>query len=516
MYCVHPGLITEIDEYAQRELNISKYTLMRCAGEAAASEIMKRLKAPAKIIFLCGLGNNGGDGYVCARRLYCEGYRVTVINVFGIQPKTEISRHYRELCLELMSEVNLADMSFDKLSAAFDGCSAVVECIFGTGYKSPAADMPEPVKRVIGMATESRVMRIAMDSPTGVNGVDGTVGDCVFNADLTITMMMPKTGFFIYPAREYVGELAVCDIGIDINVLKNKFPLNDYVTDSDFLRENLKRRVPDSHKGTYGRALLVCGSSNMPGAAYLACSAALRSGVGLCALAASGEVKRSVSSRLAEPIYFTLPDCSDWTQDTVSDIVGYSRGFDALLIGCGVGNHSKLKLLIEKVLAEEGCPVVLDADALNAISGCADMLKSSAREVIITPHPLEFSRLCGKSTADIQADRYNCAKDFAREYGVIVVLKGAGTLTALPDGKVFINTTGNSGLAKGGSGDILSGLIVSLLAQGNEPHIAAAAGAYLHGLAAERLTEKYCEYGLLPSDLPCEIGRLMGDIVSVF
>ena len=518
MYCVHPDMIPKIDDYAESVLKIDRYTLMWRAGDSAARKIMERVKAPARILFLCGVGNNGGDGYVAARTLYCNGYDVILINVFGTEPKSEASRHYRRQCLELVREINLSDIQEDDLSATVEGVSAVVEAIAGTGYRMHSKGFAKELICLIELVNKSRAMRIAIDSPFGVNGAVGQIGDCIFKADLTLTMLLPKTGFYSYPARHYVGELVVCDIGLDIKELKKEFAFTDSVIDDHFLRTALKRRFPDSHKGSYGRLLLVCGSEQMPGAAYLASCAAVRSGAGIVSLAASPELRLSVSSRLAEPIYYTLPDLCHWTEETIAELVEYSGKFDGVLVGCGVGNHPvhrpKLRKLISTMLKREGAPLVLDADAINALQGEAELLKSALRPVVVTPHPLEFSRLSGKSVPEIQADRYRAATDFARTYGVVVVLKGAGTLIALPDGRVYINKTGNSGLAKGGSGDVLSGLIASLIAQGNAPSDAAAAGVYLHGLAADRLVSSYSEYGLLPSDLPREIGLLLGEIMQ--
>lgn len=514
MFCVHPETIAKIDDYAEKVLKISRRTLMKNAGEAAAREILRRVAPPARILFLCGAGNNGGDGYVAARSLFLNGYDVAVLNVFGGEPKTEVSRHYRRRYLEVADELCLPALSEAALAELVDSAVVVVEAIFGTGFRASDKGLPVGLAELIAKVNQSRALRVAMDAPLGVNGKSGQVADCVFAAHLTLTMLLPKIGFYQYPARRYVGEIAVCDIGLDPDRLAGAFGFSDFVTDGACLGQILRRRAPDAHKGSFGRLLLVCGSESMPGAACLAALAAARSGVGLVSVAAPAAVRQILAARLAEPVYHPIPDAAQWTEETVAGLAAYARTFDGVLVGCGVGNHPMLGRLVAALLSEAGAPLVLDADALNALSGRVEILKSKRREVVLTPHPMEFSRLSGRPVADIQADRCQVAKDFAAAYGVTLVLKGTGTVIAHPDGRAFVNPTGNSGLAKGGSGDVLAGLVASLVAQGNTPFDAAVAGVYLHGLAADRLRPAYSEYGLLPSDLPAEIGRLLGEAVK--
>lgn len=259
----------------------------------------------------------------------------------------------------------------------------------------------------------------------------------------------------------------------------------------------LKERPDDSHKGTFGTLSILCGSANMPGAAYLSACAALRSGVGLLRIAAADAVRPILQSRLAEPVWITEEQLTD----------GKSTAF---LCGCGLGRTSDD--CMTNLLPQISCPAVYDADALNFLAAHPAILQQLRKPFIITPHPAEFSRLTGLSVEDIQKNRAHTASSFAVKYQCVVVLKGHRTVVALPDGTVMENTTGSSALAKGGSGDVLAGVIASLLAQGHSCEDAAAIGVYAHGLAGDRLTEKFGERCVLPSDLPAEIGRILSKI----
>lgn len=254
-------------------------------------------------------------------------------------------------------------------------------------------------------------------------------------------------------------------------------------------------RPADSHKGTFGTLVALCGSQNMPGAAYLAACGALRSGVGLLKIAAGPELTRILQTRLAEPVWLNLPSLPD-------------PNATAFLCGCGVGRETDT--LLGDLLPQIHVPAVYDADCINYFSLHKDEMDRLSNAYVLTPHPAEFSRLTGLSVAEIQQNRAELAASFARTHGCVLVLKGKNTVVASPDGEVGINTSGCSALAKGGSGDVLAGVIASLLAQGHDGFTAAQIGVYVHGLAGERLAERYGAHGALPGDLPAEIGRILG------
>lgn len=271
------------------------------------------------------------------------------------------------------------------------------------------------------------------------------------------------------------------------------------LTTKEYVKAHLPRRTAESNKGTYGRVLLLCGSGDMRGAAALATLGALRLGAGLVTLASSREVIDALSSSIYEAL---------WLDRSTPDILERSDKMQSIGIGCGMGQTAETKQLVTALLDREGAPLVIDADGINVLRGRAYLLKEAKREVILTPHPLEFSRLCGLSVEAIQSDREGVAAAFAKEYGVTLLLKGHRTV--ITDGEqTFINPTGSSALAKGGSGDVLCGMLCALLAQGCTPLDAAVIAAYLHGEAGEKLAEVYSEYGVLASDLPAAAAKLL-------
>ena len=272
------------------------------------------------------------------------------------------------------------------------------------------------------------------------------------------------------------------------------------ITTKQYVLEYLPKRFSDSNKGTYGKTMLICGSKNMRGAAALATLGALRTGVGLVTLASTKEVIDSLSSTIYEPIFADRDS---------TDVISLSDKMNSVGIGCGMGVDAKE--YIHALILKEGAPLIIDADGINVLAKNAGILKNAKREIVLTPHPLEFSRLIGISVEEIQSDREGIALSFAKEYGVTLLLKGKDTVIANQD-KVFVNPTGSSALAKGGSGDVLCGMICSFAAQGASPFDAAVISAYIHGLAGERLAKIHSEYGVIASELPLEAAKILCEI----
>jgi len=294
----------------------------------------------------------------------------------------------------------------------------------------------------------------------------------------------------------------VADIGMPPEVME-AIPTRLHALDEDMIRRSLKPRARDAHKGDFGRALLFCGSRGMAGAAALAAKAALRCGVGLAELAVPESIYPVLASSLHEPIFTLLPETGEGTAAFGAFLLlkkALVRA-DALLMGCGLGRGVHLTRLIEKLLEAAECPVVLDADGINAIAGDINILKKAKAPVILTPHPGEMGRLLGISAGEVQESRLECARDFAVRFGVTLILKGANTIIASPDQTVFMNMTGNAGMAAGGSGDVLAGMVASFLAQGFLPQDAAFCATYLHGLAGDRCAGRLSQRAMLPSDL---------------
>lgn len=275
------------------------------------------------------------------------------------------------------------------------------------------------------------------------------------------------------------------------------------ITTKEHILSILPKRSAVSHKGTFGSAMLICGSESMRGAAALATLGALRCGAGLVTLASYKEVIDSLSGTLYEPL---------WLDRDKTDVICESDKMSAVGIGCGLGQSRHTYKTVKWLLEREGAPLVIDADGINVLAGSAKLLKKAKRKVILTPHPREFSRLCGISVRDIQEHREEFAHAFAKEYNVTLLLKGHGTVIS-DRNEVFVNPTGNSALAKGGTGDVLCGMICAFLAQGASPLDAAVIGAYIHGLAGERLSQKHSEYGVLASEIPLEAAKILKEFI---
>lgn len=501
MFTAPPELIPEIDRMACERLDFDVKTLMRNAAMSIFNRLVAKITKNDKIVILCGKGNNAGDGYCLAYELEKNSYDVTVINVFSALPRSVEAKFYYDECVKGTEVVEYGQRR--KYAAdCIESADHIVEAVFGTGFNGGAA---YPADEVFRLANSSSAKRYAVDIPGGIKPADGTVCGEVFNADYTYTFAIGKDGMYSYPARKYAGEIFVEDIGIPYEMIIKNFDLKCYFTDEEYLRTVIKSRTVDSHKGDYGRLLVFSGSMDMPGAAALCLDGALRTGVGIGILASERAVVEKVQNKMNEPIYLPLDVENGIYGRLAFDLLKKAaHKANACLMGCGLGERARDKSIIYNIIEEFEIPLVIDADAVNALEGRPDMLLRAKRIPVITPHPLEFSRLSGIPLKDVQSNRLNVAMDFAKRYKAATVLKGAATVIALPDGRVFINSTGNPGLAKGGSGDVLSGMIASFAAQGYSAEESAVCAVYLHGKAGDALKEKISESGFIPSELPME------------
>lgn len=497
MYTLKPGTIKEADALAVNKYGIPEITLMKNAAKSCVGYIYSHITKQDKILVLCGKGNNGGDGYEIATLIHKDGYDVSVINVFDTVPNTDTAKTVFNEC----KENNVSIHSFFDYEKQLSKTSVIIDAVFGVGFYG-CIEEESLLGKMFSACNEKNALRIAVDTPSGINSADGTCEGVAFNADYTITMAYVKTGMVSYPAKKYCGEISIADIGYP-KELCDEIPKDALVPDEDYLRNIVPVRNPDSHKGTYGRLLMFCGSENMTGAAVLSAKSALRSGVGLVNIANHEKTVRILQAHLAEPVFSVIPDNDD------GEILKLSDKATAILAGCGIGMSDFSERTFFSLVKNAKRNLIIDADGINFLSENKIILKEAKSIPILTPHPLEFARLLGKTVADVQKNRINTAKAFAKEYGCVVVLKGSSTVIASPDGRIAVNLTGNPGLAKGGSGDVLAGVIASLCAQGIPEFESAVCGVYLHGKAADNLREKIGEYGLLPSDLPLEIAKLL-------
>lgn len=478
----------DADAYCEQKLNIPSLTLMSKAALALTKVCTKAVVPSASVCFLCGKGNNAGDGFAAARIMKEMGYTVSVALLCGTEFSPDAAVMFR-----MIPEAILKTEKKEILKEA-ESADLIVDCVYGTGFRG---DLPQTVKDVFDAVRGKRI--IACDVPSGVSCDDGRISDGVLCATSTVTFAAYKPCFFLYPAKEFCGKVICADIGIPAQALKKQQPAID-LPDREYVRSLIRPRPEHAHKGTFGTLLTVCGSKHMTGAAALSALGALRCGVGLLTMALPPCILPIMQAKLNEPV-FTL------RKGTVKA--------NAVLAGCGMGKDKKAL----KFAFQQGKPLVLDADALNVIAEQPELLDefleaNPQTEVILTPHPAEFARLMRTSVSRIEADRLGAIRNYLEKKNVTLVLKGHHTIIASKD-RIFINLSGNTGLSKGGSGDVLAGMIASFLAQGYPACDAAVCGVYLHGAAADRLKETCSEHGMLPSDLPPVVAQILKEFETI-
>jgi hydroxyethylthiazole kinase-like uncharacterized protein yjeF len=486
---------------------LSPAELMENAGRAFAEET-KRLLGDAKtvkkqsIIILAGPGNNGGDGLVAARYLSEWGARLSLY-LFGDRPETnENLAKARERGTDITKMTGDDCLSY--LDERLTQASTVIDAVFGTGTTRP---FQGTLKKALEMVANAKAARpalriIALDLPSGLGADSGTVDPATLYADNTVTLGFPKIGLFRPPGAERAGKITTVDIGIPAEFSDQIS--NELITDS-WVMTALPPRPPHANKGSFGRVLVISGSASYVGAAYLACAGAMRVGAGLVTLGTGKTVQPMVAAKLTEATYLLLPEADGaLSAGATRPILESLGGYDALLIGCGLGQNRTASDFIVNTLLRPGSPpvpLVLDADALNILSRLPEWWCRLTDDAVITPHPGEMARLAGTSVEAVQAERLELTKRLALEWHKTIVLKGAYTVITAPDGRTMTSPWANPGLASAGTGDVLSGMITGLLAQGMSLFDAAAAAVYLHGLAGELVKDQMGDTGMLASDL---------------
>ncbi len=471
-------LIRKSEESAVGSGAFSLRDLMFRAGSAAAELIMQKYDFRGKkITVVCGRGNNGGDGCVIAGILAENGGEVTVCTPFGAPATENAAYYYNRLKFVTKTE------SFTP------NADIIIDAVFGIGLNR-APD--EKTFELINAINCADAVRIAVDIPSGVEADSGKVLGTAVNADLTVTFIALKPCFVLPFGSDYCGEVVVADIGappVSYSFLTTEKPI-------------FKKRKHNSHKGTFGTGLMLCGSYGMAGAAVLAAKAALRSGIGILKAVLCENIYYPFTVSAPEAVCVPVKPNQNGTlcPDNLS-LPELLKGCSAVLIGCGMGNNGDTSRLVRELIETSEIPIVIDADGINALSNSIDIIKKSKAPVILTPHPGEMARLCSLSVSEVEENRVEIAKDFALKYGCVLVLKGANTIVATPSGEVYFNMTGNPGMSTGGSGDALAGITLSLLAQGFSAQDAAKAAVYLHGEAGDKAAAKRGERAMLPSDL---------------
>ena len=505
-----------IDRKAIVEIGIPGSVLMENAGIRIVAALKRRFPVPERerIVIVAGKGNNGGDGLVVARHLWNRGARPSVLLIASageVKGDAAVNlRIARNMGIPIKEIRTPGDWKRQK--RVLRGATLIIDALFGTGLGKPLGGI---YALVVGDINAANAYRVAVDIPSGLSSDTASIlGPCV-RADMTVTLAAPKIAHVLPPAEEFVGELIVAPIGIPAALFDNPGLKLDLVGPGD-VRPFFLRRKRDAHKGAFGHVLVVAGSIGKTGAAALAGKAALRAGAGLVTVAVPASslpvVARSMAELMTEPLGET-PE-KTISEGAVARVLELLKGKSVLLLGPGISTHPSTAAFVKNLLPLVRVPTVIDADGLNIISAEPGILDSLKVPAVLTPHPGEFGRLLGMTTAEVLADRIELARGFARRHGVVLVLKGHRTLTADPDGRVSINPTGNPGMATGGSGDVLGGMIAAQIAQEKDIRGAVVSAVYAHGLsgdiAAGRLGERSLVAGDLIRFLPDALRSLVG------
>ncbi len=471
---------------------IPSILLMENAALACIEELKKDFElSVCKVAVFCGKGNNGGDGLAIAKHLYNSGIDVNVYLVNGNDFSGDAKTNY--------DIVNAMDVPVDTVTDT-DGLEyvirsydVIIDAILGTGI---SGDVRETVFDVIRLINQNARYVLSVDVPSGINSDSGEICGICINADKTVTFAAYKIGMFMYPAADSVGEVVVAPISIPDAVIKSQ-NLQVNVTDSDFVRKTIPKRNNNTQKSDYGKLLIIAGSEGMSGAAYLASEAALKSGAGLITLACPESINSVLENKTTEVMTLPLTDNDGhFANSAASEILCKINEFDAILIGPGLGRSSDVQELVKTVLKGCDVPVIVDADALYAVAQNKDILKECTCDLIFTPHAMEMSRLTGLDISYIEENRIQVSREFSEETGAVLLLKGHYSLVTAPSLVQYINSTGNPGMASGGSGDVLAGIIAAFVARGVDITSAAAVGAYIHGMAGDIAKEHYGEESL--------------------
>ena len=515
MILVTANEIQAMDRLTIEDFGIPGMVLMENAGRGATRFLLQQFPdiENKKVAVIAGRGNNGGDGFVIARYLKQKGIQVQVY-LLAVRDRVQ-GDALANLKLLKPLEVPVVEIpdeaSFSKIKSEMHGLDLWIDAILGTGLKS---DVKGYFKTIIDFINKLNKPVFAVDVPSGLNSDTGQpCGTCICAA-ATATFAYAKTGHMVYPGADYIGNLKIVDIGIPPHIAAAVGPRH-FLSTAQLIRSHLIPRPADAHKGSTGHLLVIAGSIGKTGAAAMTSMSALRTGAGLVTLGVAESLNAALEGRMLEAMTAPLPESGSGVlgESAFNAIQQELPGKRCLAIGPGLGQAAETKKLICKIIRQSEIPVVVDADGLNNLAGELKHFKKTKAPIILTPHPGEMSRLLDTRVSKVQQDRIECARDFSVRYNVHVVLKGARTIIAHPDGRVFINPTGNAGMASGGMGDVLTGVIAGLIVQGLTPEAACHAGVYLHGAAADSLVEDMGPYGFLAGDvmkaIPGEIKKVL-------
>jgi ADP-dependent NAD(P)H-hydrate dehydratase / NAD(P)H-hydrate epimerase len=502
-----------IDRRAIREFGIPGPVLMENAAAAVMAEMERFFDglANVRVGIICGKGNNGGDGLALARRLRIRGVavRVALLANFGAvtgEAKINLSI-LRKTDVEILQNATVRSL-VDIISWS----DVLVDAMLGVGLSSPLRGL---YAKAVDMINRSGRPVVSIDIPTGIDADTGAVMGEGIKADLTVTMALLKRGLVLYPGAEYTGTVRVADIGIPSEVIEKERISVTYL-DRGTVHGIINPRLSDAHKGDFGHCMVLAGSPGKAGAAVMAARGALRSGAGLVSIATPNGLVPIIQSQIAEAMCVPAMESMEGTLGigAEEELLKAMSRMSACAVGPGLSTHYETVQAVRSIIQRLVVPAVIDADGLNALSGNLDVLKRLKTPVIMTPHPGEMARLLETSSDDVQKNRIDVASAFAMKHKVTLVLKGAGTIIATPAGEVFVNSSGNPGMATGGTGDVLTGMIAGLLAQGYTVSQAACLGVYVHGRAGDRAAAEKGEEAMIAGDLIEKIPQAMKDITE--
>lgn len=493
-YLVNSHEMRQYDNNTSEVLGVPSLLLMEQAALAACEEIEKENIGTEPVLIVCGTGNNGGDGQAIARMLFLRGYHVEVALVGDEKRATDQNKKQQEI-------LKAYGVPLYKEIPANKEYQMIVDAVFGVGL---TRKIEGAYRSVIEKMNAMTGRKIAIDIPSGVSADDGAILGVAFEADKTITFAFDKIGLHLWPGQVSTGKIIIKEIGITERSFLEQKPVVMALEDSDL--QPLTIRPSHSNKGTFGKLLIIAGSVNMAGAAILAGKSAYSLGCGLVRILTPEENRVIIQTALPEAILTTYSSKEAET-DIVKDAVAWA---DVVLIGPGLGTCEVSEVILKQVLGNVTVPIVLDADALNLVAKDVNVLKRPHTEMVVTPHLGEMSRLTGDNVAFLQTRLLDTAKDFANTYNVTCVLKDERTITSIPHGNTFLNLSGNAGMATAGSGDVLSGMIGGIMAQGYSSEKAAPLAVYLHGAAGDSMIKETGKAGLLASDLIEGVRRILG------
>lgn len=484
----------EADRNAIFEVGIPSMVLMERAALGVVESMEKEGLDLSRVLVVCGSGNNGGDGYAVARLLHLKGYKVDVFFLGKEASRSEENQLQNNIAKYYKIPV------VDHLECK--QYTVIVDCILGTGLKR---NVEGSYAEVICVLNEVSAYKVAVDIPSGIHDTTGEVMGVAFKADMTVAIAFVKRGMILHPGFQYAGKIVTIDIGITEDTLSRKDGLT-YGFDFEDLRELFPKRMPNSHKGSYGKVLLIVGSNGMSGAAYLSAKAAYEVGAGLVQIYTADENRVILQQLLPEAIVTTYQEYNEEELDTLiewADVVG---------IGSGLGKSDVTKALVRRTLEIVKSCCVIDADALNIIADHIQLKSLLRSNMILTPHMKEMSRLVRCGVKELVEERFEIFEQFLEEYPVVCVMKDARTLVGKQQKDIYINLSGTAAMAKAGSGDVLTGMIAGIAGQRKDCYHSACIGVYLHGLAGEKARDRKGNYSVLASDIIDGISAVLKEI----